>query len=73
MYLMKLWLKNYQTWRRKDTQTQERQRAPNKMNSNRPTLIHIIIHIIIKMAKDKDKERFLQAAREKESYIRESP
>ena len=33
---------------------QEVQRAPNKLHPNRPTPIHIII----KMAKVKDKERF---------------
>ena len=43
--------------------TQEAQRAPNKLNPNRPTLRHIII----RMAKVKDKERILKAAREKQS------
>ena len=36
-----------------DTQVQEVQRSPNKMNSKRPTPRHIII----KMSKVKDKER----------------
>ena len=40
---------------------QEALRFPNKMNPNRPNLRHIII----KMAKVKDKERSLKAAREK--------
>ena len=40
MYFMKLWVKNPQTWRRK-----EAQRIPNKMNPNRPTLRHIIIEM----------------------------
>ena len=43
-------------------QIQETQRAPNKLNSKRPTPRHIII----KMAKVKDKERILKAAREKQ-------
>ena len=42
---------------------QETQRAPNKVNPNRPTARHIII----KMAKVNDKERILKAAREKQS------
>ena len=37
-------------------------RAPNKLNPNRPTLRHII-----KIAKVKDKERILKAAREKQN------
>ena len=36
--------------------------GPNKLNKNRPTLRHIII----KMAKVKDKERILKTAREKQ-------
>ena len=49
----------------KDTEfkIQEAQRTPNKLNPNRPTPRHIII----KMAKVKDKERILKAAREKQS------
>ena len=49
----------------KDTgfKIQEAQRAPNKLNPNRTTPRHIII----KMAKVKDKERILKAAREKQS------
>ena len=49
----------------KDTEikTQEAQKAPNKLNPNRPTPRHIII----KMAKVSDKERILKAAREKQS------
>ena len=42
---------------------QEAQRAPNKLNPNR----HTPRHSIIKMAKVKDKERILKAAREKQS------
>ena len=45
-----------------DTQVQEAQRVPNKMNPKRPTPRHIII----KMQKVKDKERILKAAREKQ-------
>ena len=46
-----------------DIQIQETQRVSNKMNPNRPTPRHIII----KMAKVKDKERILKAATEKQS------
>ena len=46
-----------------DIKKQEAQRAPNKLNPNRPTPRHIII----KTAKVKDKERILKAAREKQS------
>ena len=46
-----------------DIQVQEVQRIPNKMNPNRPTPRHIII----KMAKDK--ERILKAAGEKQRVI----
>ena len=47
----------------KDTyiKLQEAQRAPNKLNIKRPTPRHIII----KMAKVKDKEKILNAARKK--------
>ena len=44
---------------------QEAQRAPNKLNPNRTTPRHIII----KMAKGKDKERILRAAREKQRQL----
>ena len=49
----------------KDTgfKIQEAQRAPNKLNPNRPTPRHIII----KKAKLSDKERILKAAREKQN------
>ena len=46
-----------------DMQVQDPQKLPNKMNPNRPTPRHIII----KMAKVKDKERILKAATEKQS------
>ena len=46
-----------------DFKIQEAQRAPNKLNPNRPTLRHIII----KMAKVNDKERILKAARENQN------
>ena len=45
-----------------DIKIQEAQRAPNKLNPNRPTARHMII----KMAKVSDKERILKAAREKQ-------
>ena len=48
--------------REKDTQVQETQRVPNKVNTKRPTPSHIII----KMPKVKDKERVFKAAREKQ-------
>ena len=46
-----------------DIQIQEAQRIPQKMNPNRPTPRHIIL----KMAKVKDKERILKVSREKQS------
>ena len=45
----------------KDTEVQEAQRVPNKMDTKRPT----IRHIIIKMVKLKYWERILKATREK--------
>ena len=44
-----------------DTEVQEAQRVPNKMDAKRPTPRHIII----KMPKVKDKEKILRATREK--------
>ena len=61
--------KNFLNLKRKHIQVQEAQRISNKMNPNRPTTRHIRI----KIAKVKDKERILKAAREKQSYTRESP
>ena len=46
-------------------QVQEAQRVPNKMDAKRPTLRRSII----KMLKNKDKERILNAAREKQLLI----
>ena len=55
--------KNFQNLvKENDTQAQETQRVPNKMDPKRSTPRHIII----KMAKLKDKERILEAAREKQ-------
>ena len=48
--------------RQRVTQIQEPQRVPIKSNPKRPTPRHIII----KMAKFKDKERILKATREKQ-------
>ena len=45
-----------------DMQVPKAQKVPNKMDTRRPTPKHIII----RMAKVKDKERLLKAAREKE-------
>ena len=55
----------------KDTEfkIQEAQRAPNKLNPNRPTPGHIII----KMARVNDKERILKAARERQVFIVRDP
>ena len=61
---------NFPNLKDTDFNTQEAQRAPNKLNPNRPTPRHITI----KMAKVNDKERILKAAREnKLSIIREPP
>ena len=54
---------NFPNLKETDMKTQEAQRAPNKLNPNRPTPRHIII----KMAKVNDKERILKAAREKKN------
>ena len=48
-----------------DIQVQEAQRVPNKLDPKRPTPRHIII----KMPRVKDKQRILQAAREKQCYL----
>ena len=48
-----------------DLQVQEVHRTPNKRNPKRTTPRHIII----KKPRAKDKERILQAAREKVSYL----
>uniref|UniRef100_A0A8D0HUB8 Uncharacterized protein n=2 Tax=Sus scrofa TaxID=9823 RepID=A0A8D0HUB8_PIG len=52
-----------------DFKIKEVQRAPNKLNPNRPTPRHIII----KMAKVNDKERILKEKQSKVSLIREPP
>uniref|UniRef100_A0A8D0TRB9 L1 transposable element RRM domain-containing protein n=1 Tax=Sus scrofa TaxID=9823 RepID=A0A8D0TRB9_PIG len=52
-----------------DFKIKEVQRAPNKLNPNRPTPRHIII----KMAKVNDKERILKEKQSKVSFIREPP
>ena len=46
----------------KDTQVQEAQRVPNRLDPKRPTLRHIII----KMTRLKDEEKILKASREKQ-------
>jgi len=56
---------NFPNLKDTDFKIQEVQRAPNKLNPNRPTPRHIII----KIAKVNDKERILKAAREKQSVI----
>ena len=51
-----------------DVQVQKAQKVPNKMNSKRPTPRHITI----KMAKVKEKETILKAARKnRKSHTRE--
>ena len=54
---------NFPNLKKMDIKIQEAQKAPNKLNPNRPTPRHIII----KMAKLNYKERILKAAREKQS------
>ena len=54
---------NFPSLKDTDIKIQEAQRAPNKLNPNRPTPRHVII----KMAKVKDKKRILKAARETQS------
>ena len=54
---------NFPNLRDTEFKIQEAQRAPNKLNPNRPTPRHIII----KMAKVSDKERILKTAREKQN------
>uniref|UniRef100_A0A8D1T3B8 L1 transposable element RRM domain-containing protein n=1 Tax=Sus scrofa TaxID=9823 RepID=A0A8D1T3B8_PIG len=54
---------NFPNLKDNEFKIQEAQRAPNKLNPNRPTPRHIII----KMAKVSDKERILKAAREKQN------
>ena len=53
---------NFPNLKEIDINIQEAQRAPNKLKLTRPTPRHIII----KVAKVKDKERILKAAREKQ-------
>ena len=54
----------------KVTQVQEAQKVPNKMDSKRPTLRHIII----KITRLKDKERILKATGEKQGVTyKEAP
>ena len=60
---------NFPNLKEIDIKIQEAQRAPNKLNPNRPTPRHIII----KMAKVKAKERTLKAAREKKALIIREP
>ena len=55
--------------KKKDTQLQEVQRVPSKMNLKKPTPRHINI----KMHKVKDKERILKAAREIQLFITQLP
>ena len=54
---------NFANLKDTDTKIQEAHRAQNKLNPNRTTPGHSII----KMAKGKDKERILKAARENQS------
>ena len=54
---------NFPNLKETDIKIQQTQRAPNMLNLNRPTPRHIII----KMVKVNDKERILNASREKQS------
>ena len=54
---------NFPNLKATEFKIQEAQRAPNKLNPNRPTPRHIVI----KVAKAKDKDRILKAVREKQS------
>ena len=54
---------NFPNLKDTDIKIQEAQRAPNKLNPNRPTPRHIII----KMAKIDDREKVLKAAREEQN------
>ena len=49
-------------------EVQEAQRFPKKLDPRK----HTLRYIIITLAKIKDKERILKAAREKESYLQRS-
>ena len=60
---------NFPNLRETGIKIQEAQRAPNKWNLNRPTPRHIII----KMAKVKDMEKILKAARENTALIIREP
>ena len=60
---------NFPNLKETDIKIQEAQRAPNKLSPNRPPLRHSIV----KMAKVKEKERLLKAAREKQSIDYKGP
>ena len=63
-HLKKIMMKNFPNLvKEKDTQVQEAQRIPNKMNPKRPTSRHIII----KIPKVKNKERKIFKQQEKSS------
>ena len=53
----------------RDTQVQEPQRVLNKINSKRP----IPRHIIIKIAKVKDKQKILKTAKRRQLPTKELP
>ena len=61
--LIQIMSENFPYLKETDIKIQEAQRAPNKLNPNRPTPRHIII----KMAKVSDKERILKTARENQN------
>ena len=65
--MIKLWLKISRNRRRKQISRERKYRVPKKMNTKRPTPRCSITE----MAKVKDKEKILKAAREKQSYTRE--
>ena len=60
---------NFPNLKGTDFKKQEAQRAPNKLNPQRPTSRHIKI----KMTKVNDKERILKAARKRRMLPRREP
>ena len=56
-------------WKETDTQIQEAQRAPNKINPGKFTRRHIII----KVARSSNKQNFKSSERKENNYIQEKP
>lgn len=66
---MKLWLKTSKIWRRRQLSRYKKQRGSQRRYAKRLTSRHIII----KVAKAKDKERIQKAGGEKQIYIQVTP